>query len=270
METIKKGSRGTSVKTLQDKLGLTVDGIFGPKTEEAVKAFQKANGLSVDGIVGPKTWDALDGKTNTNKSIDPSVIYKPLSVHVTKSLNRIPKYLAIHFTAGSNSKPGRALNTYNTFVSRSASADFVVDDQDIVQFNPDINNYYCWAVGDNKNKYSSGGTLYGKATNKNTISIEICSTCVPATTTAVNTPNHPGWSFSEATLNNAIKLAKIIMKKYNIPMEQVVRHYDISGKLCPGIIGWNNEPIYDMNTGKATKDKSNSVKWEEFKKRLVN
>lgn len=59
MTTLKKGSRGEEVKTLQGKLNLIADGIFGPITEEAVKAFQKANGLTVDGIVGDKTWTKL-------------------------------------------------------------------------------------------------------------------------------------------------------------------------------------------------------------------
>lgn len=276
MNTVKNGSKGSDVTALQNVLNkkgysLTADGIFGAKTEEAVKDFQKKNGLTVDGICGPKTWAALgvvsSSSLNSN-CIDPSVIYKPLSVHITKSANRTPKYLAIHFTAGSNSNPGKALSTYNTFVSRSASADFVVDDRDIVQFNPDISNYYCWAVGDSKNKYSSGGSLNGKATNGNTISIEICSTCKPATSTAVNVANHSGWSFTDATLDNAVKLAKIIMKKYNIPIDRVVRHYDITGKLCPGVIGWNNEIIYNLD-GTKTSKKNTSDKWLEFKKRLL-
>lgn len=272
MNTIKNGSRGEDVKTLQTALnktgnyGLATDGIFGAKTESAVKDFQKSRSLSVDGIVGAKTWAALGYTATNSKCIDPSVIYKPLSIHITKA-SRTPQYLSIHYTAGSNSNPGRALAAYNTFTSRSASADFAVDDRDMVQFNPDINNYYCWAVGDKKNPYSQGGTLNGKATNKNTISIEICSTCTPATSSAVNTANHPGWSFTDAALNNAVKLAKMIMKKYNIPIERVVRHYDITGKLCPGIIGWNNETIYDIN-GNRTTQKSNSDKWIEFKKRL--
>ena len=58
------------------------------------------------------------------------------------------------------------------------------------------------------------------------------------------------------------------MKKYNIPLENVIRHYDISGKVCPGIIGWNNEVIY--NKGKQTNEKSKSNKWKEFKKKLVD
>lgn len=275
METIKNGSRGEDVKKLQELLsgyGLVVDGIFGEKTENAVKDFQQKNGLVVDGIVGPKTWEKLGVKSTTttttnSKCIDPSVIYKPLSVHITKCSTRTPQYLAIHFTAGSNSNGGRAQGVYNTFTSRSASADFAVDDRDMVQFNPDIRNYYCWAVGDAKNKYSSGGSLYGKATNKNTVSIEICSTCTPATTTTVSSANHSGWSFTDKSLENAVRLAKIIMKTYNIPLERVVRHYDISGKLCPGIIGWNNEYIY-TTSGTKTSEKSTSDKWEDFKKKL--
>ena len=38
-----------------------IDGIFGPKTRDAVKEFQGAHGLTVDGIVGPNTWAALGG-----------------------------------------------------------------------------------------------------------------------------------------------------------------------------------------------------------------
>lgn len=59
MTTLKLGSRGQEVKTLQKKLKLIEDGIFGPLTLEAVLQFQKKSGLSPDGIVGPKTWEAL-------------------------------------------------------------------------------------------------------------------------------------------------------------------------------------------------------------------
>ena len=67
MITLKLGSKGSEVKTLQSKLNLQTDGIFGPITEEAVKAFQKANNLSVDGIVGEKTWAKFNGTPSTNK-----------------------------------------------------------------------------------------------------------------------------------------------------------------------------------------------------------
>lgn len=59
MTTLKLGSKGNEVKTLQGKLNLIEDGIFGPITEEAVKDFQSKNGLTVDGIVGTGTWSKL-------------------------------------------------------------------------------------------------------------------------------------------------------------------------------------------------------------------
>lgn len=65
--TVKYGMRGPGVSRVQESLvamGFTVsiDGIFGTKTLDAVKAFQRAKGLTVDGIVGPATWAALLGK----------------------------------------------------------------------------------------------------------------------------------------------------------------------------------------------------------------
>ena len=52
---LKLGSKGEDVKKLQSKLGLSADGDFGKKTEEAVKNFQLKNSLTPDGIVGDNT-----------------------------------------------------------------------------------------------------------------------------------------------------------------------------------------------------------------------
>jgi peptidoglycan hydrolase-like protein with peptidoglycan-binding domain len=75
--TLKEGSRGENVKTLQkslEKLGFELgsqDGVFGPKTEQAVKRFQSKHNLEADGIVGPKTREALE------KALDRAAKPKP-------------------------------------------------------------------------------------------------------------------------------------------------------------------------------------------------
>lgn len=62
---VKQGSRGETVKKIQQKLKRwgyytgAVDGIFGAKTRSAVVYFQRKNGLTADGIVGTKTFQAL-------------------------------------------------------------------------------------------------------------------------------------------------------------------------------------------------------------------
>ena len=269
MKTLRKGDIGEEVRTLQRLLGVTVSGDFSAKTEAAVKSFQNGNSLTADGIVGPKTWAALGVKDTTasnSKCVDPSVIYAPLQSCITRTSNRTIKYLAIHYTAGASSAPGRAKNMKMSWEkTRRASADFGVDDRDMVQFNPDLRNYKCWAVGDKKNAYSGGGRFYGIATNANTISIEICSNLKKGYDR--NVVNHGGWYFTEAALDNAVRLAKILMRKFNIPIERVIRHYDVSGKICPSVLGWNDATIYTKD-GKRTAEKSNSSEWEKFKNRL--
>lgn len=70
----KYGSRGTEVKTIQEKLKRwgyysgSVDGIYGSQTVSAVKKFQKKNGLTVDGIAGTQTLKAMGITSNSSSS----------------------------------------------------------------------------------------------------------------------------------------------------------------------------------------------------------
>lgn len=67
---LQKGSSGASVRILQYYLNflsyfnlklpyVSIDGIFGDETRDAVFAFQSLYGLDVDGIVGRDTWDMI-------------------------------------------------------------------------------------------------------------------------------------------------------------------------------------------------------------------
>ncbi len=72
---LKVGSKGDDVKKLQEKLGLSADGSFGPNTEKKVKEWQSANGLKADGIVGDGTWAKMfDGETPAAKPVSNVVI----------------------------------------------------------------------------------------------------------------------------------------------------------------------------------------------------
>jgi peptidoglycan hydrolase-like protein with peptidoglycan-binding domain len=48
-----------TVRALQQKLGVSADGVYGPRTRAAVKRFQRAHGLAADGVAGPRTLAAL-------------------------------------------------------------------------------------------------------------------------------------------------------------------------------------------------------------------
>ena len=84
MATVKKGSKGEAVKQLQMLLGITVDGIFGPKTKAAVIAYQTAHDLEPDGICGPKTWAALDEAVGQDPAPKPTTeLYTVTIRHLT-------------------------------------------------------------------------------------------------------------------------------------------------------------------------------------------
>ena len=67
--TVRKGDRGSAVRRVQSRLGLTADGMFGPQTARAVRRFQRRRGLTADGIVGPITRRALRLRPFTSGSV---------------------------------------------------------------------------------------------------------------------------------------------------------------------------------------------------------
>ncbi|NCN83394.1 MAG: DUF3380 domain-containing protein [Sphingomonadales bacterium] len=68
MALLKIGARGQPVMHLQELLGITQDGDFGPATKDAVIAFQKTNKLYADGVVGQQTWTLLLTKPSKKKN----------------------------------------------------------------------------------------------------------------------------------------------------------------------------------------------------------
>ena len=152
--------------------------------------------------------------------------------HMFKRTKKI-EYIILHYTAGVRSDKGAAKSTVNTLDKRGYSSDFVVDDVTILQFADDPGKWASTAV----QRWSTNGTEAGKyASNNNAVSIEICSTLDKG---GKWVPNDPLFRFTDKTLGNVAFLCKKLIQTYNIPKEHIIRHYDIMGKRCPGIIGWN-------------------------------
>ena len=96
---LKNGSKGGDIKRLQEKLGLTVDGSFGPGTEKAVKEWQSKNGLTVDGIItsANKSWSMIFDSTPVSNVVIPSSQFKleNLKGHIPDSvIAQIPETAA--------------------------------------------------------------------------------------------------------------------------------------------------------------------------------
>jgi N-acetylmuramoyl-L-alanine amidase len=141
-----------------------------------------------------------------------------------------PIYIVVHDT-GDAGATAKNEHDYFSGGDRQASADFFVDSNNIIQI-IDTDVYYSWHCGD-------GGGKYG-ISNRNSLGIEMC----------LESNEQP----SDTTVNNTLDLVRYLMSKYNIGIENVVRHYDASRKNCPA----------SFNTD------GNWTKWNEFKNRLSN
>ena len=146
--------------------------------------------------------------------------------------------LVYHYTGNDGD---RAANNAKYFQNNivKASAHYFVDDTTVWRSVPDLK--VAWSVGGSKyaNAHKTGGgTMYGVITNTNSLSIEMCDTI-----------RNGVYQASEATLANAAALGRALMEKYDIPIENVYRHFDVTGKHCPSYL-------------------VNAQKWAEFKKRL--
>lgn len=162
------------------------------------------------------------------------------------------EYIVIHYVGATGDAKNNILY-YNGREVTNASADFYVGHNgDIWQYNPNPEKRYCWAVGGAKMS-SYGGSLYGKARNANCVSIEMCVKNSSGNYSA----NNSHWVLTDATYKNVVKLTQYLMEKYNIPVSNVIRHYDVNGKYCPGLYGWNAPS-------------GSEAKWNQFKKDIAS
>lgn len=139
----------------------------------------------------------------------------------TRKLSAI-KYIVIHYTGNNGDHDESNANYFKEHIVK-ASAHYFVDSDSVTQSVPD--GSIAWSVGGSKYsncKTTGGGKLYGKCTNSNSISVELCDDVKDGKV-------YP----SAQTIANALELTRKLMKKYNVPASNVIRHFDVNGKSCP-------------------------------------
>ena len=148
----------------------------------------------------------------------------------TKGRKQKIQYIVVHYTAN-NGDTAEGNGKYFSGADRNTSAHYFVDEIKIVR-----------SVFDKDTAWHCGAKIYRhkKCRNENSIGVEMCS----------KKDSNGQYYINQKTQNNAAELVKWLMKKYDIPIENVLRHYDVTGKMCP-------EPFV-----------RNEVQWLDFKRKL--
>ena len=177
---LKQGHSGELVEAVQERLGLRVDGVFGPKTRDAVKSFQIDKNLVGDGIIGPMTWrklglDPYELDADTDITTGATWIEQyPLPEGEYVKQETAKKWIFIHHTAGRHNpykvidqwgrdQRGRIGTHYVIGGLPASGADETKYDGRILQAFKD--QYWAYHLGKTKSA----------AMHRGSISIELCS-----------------------------------------------------------------------------------------------
>lgn len=152
------------------------------------------------------------------------------SGNYTKGRKESINFIVLHYTANDGDTAKGNCNYFSTS-GRNASAHYFIDENNVYQSVLDGDT--AWSVG-------ASSYVHSLCRNSNSISVEMCS------------KKDLGGNFyiKENTVSNSVELVKELMKKHCVPIDNVLRHYDVTGKKCP-------EPFV-----------RDSSKWVEFKRRL--
>ena len=153
------------------------------------------------------------------------------------SANRI-RYIVIHYVGATGGAEANCKYYASKYIGASAHY-YVGFDGEIWQSVEDKN--IAWHCGAKSYKHS-------ECRNSNSIGIELC-----VRNRGSQAADSRDWYFEDATVQTAIELTKMLMKKYDIDAEHVLRHYDVTGKICP------NPYVYNHT----------SHTWDDFKAALM-
>lgn len=155
------------------------------------------------------------------------------------------EYIVVHYTANSGDT---AKNNADYFAREKTgtSAHYFVDQSEVWQVVKDSDTaYHC----------GSKNPVHPYCRNSNSIGVEMCDSLT---------------SVPEATMERTAELVRELMGRYEVPVDRVLRHYDVTGKNCPA--PWVRAPgewdrFKEMLEGDdMTEDQVRAIVRDEYKK----
>lgn len=157
-------------------------------------------------------------------------------------------YIVIHFIGAFGTAKQNA--SYFKDLYRGASAHYFVDPKEIWQVVEDKDvAWHCGGKG--------SGPYKGVCTNKNSIGIELAVTKMNRDS---RNAKDNDWYFDDKTVEKAKELTLYLMDKYGLSEDRVIRHHDVTNKLCPRPFVGDDINKYYNKTG--------NYMWDMFKKEL--
>lgn len=212
------------------------------KTMSPQELFEWRNSLDVDTLGGDRELEIQDSCLYESEpyavamTSDFNIINNLTTVNYRNSYISRIKFIVVHYTANNGDTAWGNTNYFKS-VYRGASAHYFVDEKIVYRcvLDEDV-SFHCGGGLQGFN----GHAYHGICTNSNSIGIEMCS----------RKDSSGKYYFKDETIENCIRLVKYLMNKYDISLSNVIRHYDVTGKICP-------DP-YILES-----------KWAEFKNKLV-
>ena len=169
------------------------------------------------------------------------------------------QYIVIHYT-GDDGATARNEATYFNRDKVEASAHYFIDNDSIYASVPE--DCTAWSVGV---KYGEA-PFWGLCKHNNSISLELCTF---------------GGEIQQGTIDNAKDLTRHLMDKYGIPIDNVIRHYDVCHKICPapwvnqGDVLWNLFKLYvagaeAQEIKPAPTPQPEQIDWEGLRRYVVS
>lgn len=136
------------------------------------------------------------------------------------------KWIVIHYVGALGGAEANCKYYASQYIGASAHY-YVGFDGEIWQSVEDQN--IAWHCG------TKSGYKHPECRNANSLGIELC-----VRNKGSQADTSRDWYFEEATVQAAIELTKELMAKYNVPADHVIRHYDVTGKICPNPYVYNH------------------------------